>query len=142
MAAALQGAISTMMASSGTVTVQPQTVSDNVPGASASSTYNLVNDGTATYSTLGGGSGSFPGEWVSPANSGNAALYEARATLTSGTFTSGTAGSWLALSSTRSWNVTQGSAGTKTAVFTLEIRRVSDSVVVASVSITLTATWS
>jgi len=78
------------------------------------------------------------GDWITPrsAAGGN---YEARWTNTSGTLSSGTAGSWQALSSTRTWAVSQSGVGSKTCTGDLEIRRTADTVVVATKSITLTA---
>lgn len=90
---------------------------------------------TASYSLDSSGS-----PWM---NYGTPANYECRATLTSGTFTSGTAGSWLALTSTRTWSVTQsGSVGTKGAIFTLEIRNASTLEVYDSATIDIHATVS
>jgi hypothetical protein len=69
-----------------------------------------------------------------------ASNYEARATLTSGTFTTGTAATWLPLSSNVNWQVSKASTGSKSATADFEIRRASDAVVVAGpVSITMTA---
>ncbi len=88
--------------------------------------------GTASsilYSTIG--------DWVTP--TGNANLYEVRATLNSGAVSSGTTGSWLALTSTRTWTVTRSVIGTSNANLTIEVRRASDSVVVGSALVDLTA---
>lgn len=79
------------------------------------------------------------GDWISP-KGGASNFYEARATVTSGSLTTGTTGAWLGLGTTRTWTLTQSSAGlTSTCIFTVEIRRASDSVVVDSATITLTA---
>lgn len=66
--------------------------------------------------------------------------YEVRATLASGDTPSGTLATWLLLSTTRSWSLTQSVAGTKTCNLTIEIRRVSDSVVLDTATATITAT--
>lgn len=71
---------------------------------------------------------------------GAAGDYEVRATLDSGTLTSGTTGSWLACSTTRTWVRTRTANGTSSAQLTIEIRRVSDSVVVGTGVWTLDAT--
>lgn len=76
------------------------------------------------------------GDWLV---SGAASDYEVRATLDSGALTSGTTGSWLALSTTRTWYCAQGGIGTKTADLTIEIRRASDSVVIATATVSLRA---
>lgn len=100
----------------------------------------LAADGTATNVRNAQGNQAISGEWARPIDAGNGALYEARVTVTSGTLTNGTTGSWLALSSQRDWDVQRSTVGSKACTFTLEIRRVSDSVVVASASYTITAT--
>jgi autotransporter-associated beta strand protein len=100
--------------------------------------------GFALYST--GSIGVVEGSALSYANvgtwrlSGASSDYEARVTVNSGSLTSGTTGSWLALSASREWYLARTTSGTSTATITVEIRRVSDSVVVASKSVTLTST--
>ena len=80
-------------------------------------------------------------DWITPkSQAGNA--YEARVTVNTGTLSSGTSGSWLALDITRSWTVTQTVVGTKTANITLEIRKASTGVVMATKTFNLTATVS
>lgn len=70
-------------------------------GGVGSSSFGLVNDGSLTIN----GSGS--GSWVLPANSGVAAFYQAKVDVTSGSFTAGdTTGSYLDLSTSRSWTRT------------------------------------
>jgi hypothetical protein len=77
------------------------------------------------------------GTWCVPtANAGN---YESRMTLTSGTFTTGTVATWEALSSTRTWSVTQSVLGVKTTTATIEIRDVATSTVRATATVDLTA---
>jgi hypothetical protein len=71
---------------------------------------------------------------------GAVSQFEARATTTSGTLSTGTAGTWLPLSSTQGWGVSQASVGFKSCTFTLEIRDAASLVVLASASITLSAT--
>lgn len=70
------------------------------------------------------------------------AEYEARATVTVGSLTSGTAGSWLSLSSARTWSKTRTSdfGGTEFVTFTLEIRDALTQVVKDSSTVTLSAT--
>lgn len=74
--------------------------------------------------------------------SGAAADYQILLTTVSGTSPSGSAiATWLALNSVREWSITRSGLaipGTTESVFTLQIRRVSDSVVIAGpVTITL-----
>jgi hypothetical protein len=79
------------------------------------------------------------GDWIIPKT--NMALYEARMTTVSGSLTSGTIGSWLALNVTRTWENTRSGigAGTTTYVGTLEIRRASDGLVMGTATITIEA---
>jgi hypothetical protein len=79
------------------------------------------------------------GDWITPKSA--ASGYEVFATLVSGTLTSGTTGSWLALSSSRSWNVNRSTFGTSTAVVGLQIRKVGTTTVLDSATITLEANW-
>lgn len=81
------------------------------------------------------------GDWMSPNSGAPGGNYEARVTVTSGTLSSGTAGSWLALSANRDWarNRISDSPGTQTCVFTLEIRDASTLVVLATSTVTLSA---
>ena len=76
------------------------------------------------------------GEWlVAGANTD----FECRATIISGTLTTGTTGSWQSLSSTREWTISTP-AGVKTTSFTLEIRlAASPFTVLASATIELYA---
>lgn len=68
-------------------------------------------------------------KWVRNAAPTN---YECRATVTSGTLTAGTSGSWLDFSTDRTWSKTGG-----TVIFTLEIRDKYSLAVMKSVTITL-----
>lgn len=102
----------------------------------ASATYTIANTGVESQTTSSSGLFTL-GNWVTP--TGNAANYECRLTVSSGTFTGSSTGSWLACSSSRSWTVSQTSIGTNSADGTIEIRRASDLVVVATASVVLTA---
>lgn len=126
--AAVGGAIPPVVAISNT------TVS-SASGTTATSTFQLEPDGdigkyvNALYTDLG--------DWITPTGAaGNA--YEAKMTTISGSLSSGTAGSWLALGTLRAWTRTS-SSGTQTYVGTLEIRRASDGTVLDSATITLQA---
>lgn len=82
----------------------------------------------------------FIGTWLLR---GAASLYEARATVTSGSLTFGTTGTWLNLGSSRTWGVDRASLnaiGSTTATFTLEIRRGTN--ILATSTVTVTATTS
>lgn len=101
-----------------TFTVAANTYTDPVFG---SGSYSLESDGDIVVHS------STPadvGDWVTPKAFAPGA-YECRATLNSGTLSSGTTGSWLALTSTRTWTC----ANTASANLTIEIRDASTTVV-------------
>lgn len=81
------------------------------------------------------------GDWMSPKLGEPAANYEIKVDPTSGTFSGGTTGVWLALSTSRSWFVvfTTNAAGSKVCTASYKIRRVSDSAVLSDVSYSLEA---
>lgn len=89
---------------------------------------------TPTYSDIGGN------EWVNQESATVGDAFEAMLETSSGTLSSGTADSWLALSSTRSWEVSQNGVGTKTFTGTLKIRRGSTVMDTAAISLTATVT--
>lgn len=121
---------------------QDAVISGAETGLDAVARFSLTNAGLATKTESGSGTTTL-GNWVTPTGSAGAA-YEARATVTSGALTSGTTGSWLALSTTREWEcyaTYTGGVVVETATITVEIRRASDSVVLATATgIVLTAT--
>lgn len=106
-------------------------------GGSATAVYVLDSAGDIRY-TVGSDSVTDNGDWIAPKT--NMANYECRATLTSGTLSSGTTGAWLSLGTTRSWTRSRTiSPGLTTTTFTLEIRRATDGVVMDTATITLQA---
>lgn len=121
------------------VTISNRTASAfTVSPTNAAAVYSLQNDGDIE-ATNGTNTVTDVGDWINPRGAaGN--TYEARATVTSGSLSSGTTGSWLALGTTRTWTLVGTSgAGFQTCTFTLEIRRASDSVVVDSATIIMEA---
>lgn len=100
--------------------------------SSASATYTLNADGTITL-TPGGSSG----RWLSLG--GTAANYDYRATLVTGTLSSGTTGAWTNLASPASFNVVRSSLGAKTCQLTLEVGLAGEDTALRSATITLTA---
>ncbi len=108
----------------------------SVPGPSATATYRLESDGDIG-ATEANNTVNDVGDWITPQT--NMANYECRADVTSGTLSSGTTGAWQSLSTTRTWTRINSGSGTIDAVFTLQIRRASDAVVVDTASITLRA---
>ena len=88
---------------------------------SATATWQLNNDGSLTVS---GSSGN----WVTPATAGVAALYQVKVDVTLGSFSTGTTGSYLDLSTTRTWTIV--SAGDPESVtFTVTIREKATGIV-------------
>lgn len=106
--------------------------------ANASASARLNTNGDAESAPT---SGTFSVEFTWKAPWAAAGDYECRMTTVSGTLSSGTAGSWQSLSSTRTWvrNRTNDAAGTDTYVGTLEIRHAATQIVVASCTVTLSA---
>lgn len=102
--------------------------------ATASLTIN--SDGTITSS---GSVSSVSTVWVSPAPTGIGSQFEVRATETSGSLTSGTTDTWLALTSNRVFSLTQASAGFSICDLLIEIRRVSNLETVGSATFNLEA---
>jgi hypothetical protein len=111
-----------------------QTVSDSGPGG-ASASLQLNFDGNRYENTLSGGTVN-DGAWCAPA--GQVSTVQMRATVTSGSLTSGTTGSWI--SATQSWSLTKATPGTFTCVFTLEVRDSTTLTVLATETVTLQVT--
>ena len=103
-------------------------------------TYTLESDGDVVTATTSGGSVD-AGDWIDPKASAPSD-YEVQATLNAGTLTFGSSatGSWLALTSNRSWSVTQivNSGSSNAADLTIEIRKGSGATL-ASANVTLEA---
>ena len=104
-------------------------------GSTATAQYQLTSAGdirmTTSNNTLND-----VGDWLTPkANFGN---YSVRATVVSGSFTSGTFGSWLVLSSARTWALSGGVGGVD-AVMDIEIRLDSSGIVQDTARITFHA---
>lgn len=109
------------------------TPTDSYAGIRLDSDGRIFTSTSGTYSALR--------DYVSPQNSSAAALYEAQITSVSGTTPTGpSAGSWVALTSDRTWFIqrTSDTAGTTSSSFTLEIRPTGGSVL-DSVSVNLSA---
>lgn len=118
------------------ITISNQSITDATGGArNATAGYRLTSGGQAqsqinlTFATLE--------QWCTPTS--QASNYEVLVTVTSGSLSTGTAGSWLALSSTQTWTRTATIGSANTCVFTVEIRRVGTSTVLDSATITLEA---
>lgn len=101
----------------------------------ATAQYQIKSDGTLWF-TSGNNTLVQSSDWL---DFGASSSYEVRATLTSGTLDSGTTGSWLSLSTTQTWSISQGIVGVNTAAITIEIRNATTGVVVDTAYITLYA---
>lgn len=119
------------------VSIEDQTVAQTeFSPTPATVSYQLQGDGDVE-ATAGGSP--FPlGTWITPTSSAGAA-YEVRATIVSGSLTSGTTGTWQALNANRTWTLTRFSVGLSETILTIEIRRASDGAVLTSATITLQA---
>ena len=100
--------------------------------------FQLLNTGEAigTSTPSGFGGGSYLPEWGSGLVGAN---YDCRFTLTSGTVTTGTTGTWLNLGTSRSWTRNRTAPGIHTVIGTMEIRDASTLAVLATATIDLTA---
>ena len=106
---------------------------------SQTATYTLESDGDVVTATTPLGSSDIS-DWIDPKASAPSD-YEVQATLNAGTLTVGSSatGSWLALTSDRSWSVRQTVIGVAdTGDLTIEIRKGSGAVL-ASATVTLDA---
>jgi len=63
----------------------------------------------------------YPANWATSTTTGIGSSYWARVTVTSGSLTSGTTGSWVQLSSNTTWSKNTTGTGGATVLFTLEI---------------------
>jgi hypothetical protein len=110
---------------------------EKIGGAAATATFRLNTNGD--IEKVEGATTTVLGAWIS--NPANAASYECRATLTEGDTPTGSAlGSWLALSSSRSWTLTQSVAGTKSCTLSIDIRLIGGEAT-STALISLLADW-
>jgi hypothetical protein len=118
-----------------TISISNQSVTKS-GRASQTASYSVNNDGSVTKNAVG----TFIENWIStPAQADN---YDVMATKSSGTTPSGTLGSWLALSSDRSWSLTNNAqdGSTISCVLTVQIRLRSSGAVKDTATITISAT--
>ena len=81
--------------------------------------FSVLNTGAYTDTSL-----SFTGNWVTPATTTIAAQYQVKVDATSGSFSSGTTGTWLDCSSHQSWTKSSGSV-----TFTISFREKATGIV-------------
>ena len=119
-----------------TVSITDQYISASRPSGASTAGYRLNSSGIAerqvntTYTTLE--------TWLL---SGAASDYEVRATLSSGTLSSGTTGTWQNLGTSRSWTVVDSTfdAIISEAIIVVEIRNATTLLVLDTATITLQA---
>lgn len=118
------------------VTIADQNIDDtNTPNANAA--YYLLSSGVVSSYTSSGGTLNI-GNWVTPTSA--AANYEVYATLVAGTLSTGTTGSWLPLSTIRSWSRARGASGFSFVQITVDIRLIGTTTVLGTANINLSAT--
>lgn len=121
------------------ISITDQNISD-FDASAAYAYYILTSSGLVQSSTQGGGTSPTTLEtWCTPTS--QASNYEALVTVTSGSLSGGTSGSWVALSSSRSWYVEEFISGNSNlCIFTVQIRRIGTSTTLDTATITLEAT--
>lgn len=132
------GGVARLFFSGAVLTLPNYTVTDSTLSPTNAIAIFRLNSNGNRQEELSGGVVNTLGPWVTPTTI--ASNYESRATVISGSFTSGTFGTWQALSTSRSWNVTRTTIGTSVASMTLEIREAATLTVVASATIGFSAT--
>lgn len=117
-------------------------IDDQILGASTVSggafvTFTVTNTGTYGYTSSNQGSFSFLGTWLLAGAAGDFEIYASVSGF--GGSVSGATGSWLPLSTGRSWTLNVGMDEYANRVLNLQIRRTSGGAIVDSASISLEA---
>jgi len=99
-----------------TITVPNRTITTTFVSGTHTASVQFQSDGDIVAPS---GTSASLGDWIDPKSSAPGD-YEIRATLISGTVTSGTIGTWQALTSSRTWSITNGISRTTQIFF--EIR--------------------
>jgi hypothetical protein len=125
--------------SAATISLNNETVNDLSFGGIAQAYYYLTSGGLVQLSTQPNGASPVTfGTWCDPTTA--APNYEALVTVTSGALSGGTAGSYVALSSTRAWYVEEDSVGsTSSCTFTVQIRAIGTTTVLATATVNMSA---
>ena len=116
------------------INIANASVTDSINGGTASASYRITNGGK--YQLIASHGSTVTNDAVIP--NGNIGNYEAFVTVTSGTLTSGTTGSWVALSATQTWTKTATNTFA-TCAFTLQLRIAATGVVVKTITVSLEA---
>jgi hypothetical protein len=118
------------------VALADQAVSD-INSSIAEAFYSLESTGRViTFTTIDGINP--VGDWISPTSAAPGS-YEVRADVVVGTVSGSTTGSWLALSSSRQWNVQRLTSGFASATLTISIRLAGVTLATCTVSLEATA---
>lgn len=118
------------------VNIFDTSASRSTGSGSATATYRLANTGIGSATLFGGGTSAWT--WLL---SGLNSDYQVRAILNAGDTPSGDSlNAWLSLASTRDWTLTQTGIGLKQCTLVIQIRRVSDLVVIDSATVDIDAT--
>jgi hypothetical protein len=118
------------------ISISNQNIADGTGGArSATAGYRLTSGGqveqlvNVTFTNLE--------QWCTPTS--EASNYEARVTVNVGSLSSGTTGTWVALSTTQTWTRTANIGDSQLCEFLVEIRRTGTATVLDSATIELLA---
>lgn len=134
----MSGAVLSMIGAAGgggsaTITVAAQSIQGfTVSPTTASATYRLNTNGSV-YQKINAGAYTLVSvgpNWCVPAS--QASNYECYVTLISGSGVTGTLNTWLALSTTRDWTVSQSAVGFKSASLSVGIRRIGGTSITAN----------
>jgi hypothetical protein len=110
-------------------------VANGEPSGTSTASFTMNSNGT--YSSVGN-SGAPSGTWQT--GSGTGSSYDVKVTVSAGAFDSGTTGSWLSLSSNRTWEISTTSLYPgESATATIEIRDASTLSVLASSNLSVEA---
>lgn len=133
----MTGVMQMLLGSGGKFALLPGSITvTDIAFSPSTASANFALNSSGTY-TCTGSIAPANGTWLKGAGTGSD--YEARLTATTGTFSTGTVGSWISLGTNRTWTVTQGSVGSNSAEGTLEIRDAISGVVFTTCTLTLNA---
>lgn len=119
--------------SGSTIVVLANAAVDDTNSGSAEASYSLTNAGDVFGTTTLNGAVDI-GDWISP-KSAAPGSYEARADVVFGSVTGAATGSWLALTSTRTWTLSSSSPGFASARLTVSIRLSGTTLTTATVDL-------
>lgn len=117
------------------LTLDYNNISDATAPTSANCQFNMLNDGTLQWDntdtmTLA--------DWIHP--KGNYLNYDVQSVITAGSLTTDpSAGTWLAMTSARSWALLRTTNGTSTCTMTLNLRRTGTTTTLKSGTVTFSA---